>query len=93
MNIVHVKAAGDLLVNYSEISQLINNSDRVIITNDGKNEAVIIPFCEYERYEMYLHNSNIMQKLTEAELLADDPKNWINLDEMLKAWDNWGVQS
>ena len=93
MNNVHVKAVGDLLVNYSEIAQLINNNDRVIISNDGKNEAVIIPYCEYEQYELYLHNSIIMQKLAEAESIADDPKNWINLDEMLKAWDNWGVDN
>ena len=89
MNNVHVKAVRDLRNNYPEISQILKNSDRVIITNNGKSEAVIIPFDEFERYEEYTHIRYVKQKLAEAESIANDPENWAKIDELFSAWDAW----
>ena len=88
---LHVKAVRDLRNNYPEISQIIKNSDRVIITNNGKSEAVIIPFDEFERYEEYTHIRYVKQKLAEAEAIADNPDNWVKIDKLFETWDGWSA--
>jgi len=35
---------------------------------------------EFERY--------VKQKLAEAESTADDPENWVEIDELFSAWDS-----
>jgi len=85
----HVKAVRDLRNNYAEIAQLVRNRNQVIITNNGRSEAVLIPFEDFERYEEFLHIRYVKEKLAEAEARADDPDEWIGVDELFAEWDNW----
>jgi prevent-host-death family protein len=85
----HVKAVRDLRNNYPEIASIIKRRDNVIITNNGKSEAVIIPYEEYVNYEEYLHIRYVKEKLAEAEAIAGNPDEWINADELFKEWDDW----
>jgi prevent-host-death family protein len=87
----HVKAIRDLRNNYSEVAKHVKNRDHVIITNNGKSEAVLIPYDEFERYEEFLHIRYIKEKLAEAESKADNPNEWLTIDELLKEWDSWGA--
>ena len=84
-----MKAVRELRNNYSEIAQIVKNRDHVIITNNGKSEAVLIPYDEFERYEEYLHIRYVKEKLAEAEAIAGDPEQWITLDELFKDWNSW----
>jgi len=85
----HVKAVRDLRNNYPEVAQIIRNRDHVIITNNGKSEAVLISYEEFEKYQEFLHVRYVKEKLAEAEALADDPGNWIDVDDLFKDWDAW----
>ena len=85
----HVKAVRDLRNNYAEVAQIVRNRDHVIITNNGKSEAVLISYDEFEKYEEYLHIRYVKEKLAEAEALADNPDEWIEVDEFFRMWDNW----
>lgn len=85
----HVKAVRDLRNNYAEVAQIVKNRDNVIITNNGKSEAVLIPYDEFERYEEYLHIRYVKEKLDEAATMADDPSQWTSLDELFRDWDSW----
>jgi len=85
----HVKAVRDLRNNYPEVAQIIRNRDHVIITNNGKSEAVLISYEEFEKYQEFLHVRYVKEKLAEAETLADDPGNWIGVDDLFKDWDAW----
>ena len=85
----HVKAVRDLRNHYPEVAQIVRNRDHVIITNNGKSEAVIIPYEEFERYEEYLHIFYVKGKLAEAEAIAGDPGEWIGIDELFREWDRW----
>ena len=86
----HVKAVRDLRNNYPELAQIVRNRDHVIITNNGKSEAVLIPYGEFEKYEEFLHIRYVKEKLAEAEAIADNPDEWISVDELFKEWDSWG---
>ena len=85
----HVKAVRELRNNYSEVSKIIKNRDHVIITNNGKCEAVIIPYDELKNYEEFLHIRYVKEKLAEAEAAADNPDEWISADKLFTEWDSW----
>ena len=85
----HVKAVRDLRNNYTEVSRFVKNRDHVIITNNGKSEAVLIPYDEFERYEEFLHIRYVKEKLAEAEALAENPDEWLTVNELFKEWDSW----
>jgi len=85
----HVKAVRDLRNNYSEVAKIIKNRDHVIITNNGKSEAVLIPYDEFDKYEEYLHVRYVKEKLLEAEAVSDNPDEWMSIDELFKEWDAW----
>jgi len=85
----HVKPVRDLRNNYPEVAQIIRNKDHVIITNNGKSEAVLISYDEFERYQEFLHVRYVKEKLAEAEALSAKPDEWIGIDELLSEWDNW----
>ena len=85
----HVKAVRDLRNNYPEVARIIKNRDHVIITNNGKSEAVLIPYEDMEKYQEYLHIRYVREKLAEAEAVADNPDEWAGIDDVLKNWDDW----
>lgn len=85
----YVKAVRDLRNNYSELANIIKNRNHVIITNNGKSEAVLISYDEFERYEEYLHVRYVKEKLAESEALASNPDEWIDVDELFNEWDDW----
>ena len=86
----HVKAVRDLRNNYPEVAQIIKNRDHVIITNNGKSESVLIPYEHLEDYQEYLHIRYINEKLAEAEELADNPNNWLTVEEVMQNIKNRG---
>ena len=85
----HVKAVRDLRNNYSEVALIIKQRDHVIITNNGKSEAALIPYEHLAKYQEYLYCEYVREKLAEAEAVEDNPDEWINVEELFKNWDNW----
>lgn len=81
----HVRPVRELRNNYPEIATLIKQKDRVLITNNGKGEAVILGLEEYQRYEQILHEKYIDEKLAEAEKeAADSNTQWISHEDFWK---------
>jgi prevent-host-death family protein len=87
----HVKAVGDLRDNYPEVAKIIKNRNHVVITNNGKSEAVLIPYEDFEQYQEFAHIRYVKEKLAEAEAVADNPDEWISSDELFEEWDEWDV--
>ena len=85
----HVKAVRDLRNNYPEVARIVKQRDHVIITNNGKSEAVLISFEEFEKYQEFLHIRYVKEKLAEAEAIADNPDEWMDIDDFFKEWDAW----
>ena len=72
---VHVRPVRDLRNNYSELSEIVRNHDQVIITNNGKGEAVLINIDEYAAFEEYFHKRYVAKMLAEAEAEANNPNS------------------
>jgi len=85
----YIKAVRDLRNNYPEVAKIVKNRDHVIITNNGKSEAVLISFEDFERYQEFLHIRYVKEKLAEAEAIADNSAEWIDVENLFKEWDAW----
>ncbi|MDR2546141.1 MAG: type II toxin-antitoxin system Phd/YefM family antitoxin [Lachnospiraceae bacterium] len=85
----HVKPIRELRNNYPEVAQIVKDQNHVIITNNGKSEAVLISFDEFERYQEFLHIRYVKEKLAQAESIAANPDEWMEVDDLFKEWDAW----
>ena len=89
MYTTYVKPVRDLRNSYSEVAKIVKNRDHVIITNNGKSEAVLISFEEFEKYQEFVHIRYVKEKLAEAEAIADNPDEWTEVVDLFKEWDAW----
>ena len=63
----------DLRNNYNEIISLANEGNQVIITQNGREAAVVIGTEAFKEYEHFLHRLYIKQELAKAKEMAKDP--------------------
>jgi prevent-host-death family protein len=82
----HVRPTRDLRNKFAEIKDILNNHDQVIITNNGRGEAVLISMEDYAQYEEYLHRRYVLEKLDEAGRLEANPQT-----EFIRSEDFWGL--
>ena len=88
---VHVRPSRDLRNKYAEMSKILKDHSPIIITNNGRGEAVLIGIDDYADYEEYLHRRYVKEKLAEAEAEAGKldavwighEEFWQKIDEML----------
>lgn len=74
--------SADIKTNYAELVAMLKEHDQIILTNNGKNEAVIISFEDYAEIKEYLQKKYLNEKLDEAETAAADPKTkWLEHEE------------
>jgi len=75
----------DLRNNYNEIISLANEGNQIIITQNGREAAVVIGTEAYNEYERYLYKQYIKQELVlTKERSKDENTNWISEDDF---WD------
>jgi prevent-host-death family protein len=81
----YVRPSRDLRNNFTELREIIKNHDHVIITNNGRGDAVLIDIEDYKAYEEYLHLRYVDEKLDEAERVAANPNaKWYGHEEFWK---------
>ena len=72
----------DLRNNYSEILKLANEGNQIIITQNGREAAVVIGTDIYKEFQLFLHHQYISQELAKAKEKAKDPNTkWLSEDE------------
>jgi len=78
----HVRPSRDLRNNYAELAGIVKNRDQVIITNNGRGEAVLIGIDEYAEFQEFAHRRYVKEKLAEAKAYAASPDAvWLSEDE------------
>lgn len=82
----HVRPSRDLRNNYSELAGLVKEHNQVIITNNGRGEAVLIGIEDYAQYEEFLHRRYVAQELEKAEQEAKkEGMQWVEHGDVWKA--------
>jgi PHD/YefM family antitoxin component YafN of YafNO toxin-antitoxin module len=83
---VHVKELDDIKTQYTDFVNKLNEHDRIILKNNGKNEAVLINIDDYNEFESFAHKNYIKKKLKETENLVENKNvGWIDEGEF---WEN-----
>lgn len=65
----YVRPSRDLGYKYSEIANIVKEYNHVIITNNGRGEAVLIGIEEFADYEEYVHKKYVLSELKKAEVM------------------------
>ena len=79
----YARPSRDLRNNYAELSKIVNNRDQVIITNNGREETVLIGIEDFRLYEKFLHQCYIAEELAKAKAnAADTNAKWAAHDEV-----------
>ena len=78
----YARPVRDLRNNYGEIIKLANEGNQIIITQNGREAAVVIGTEFYKEFELFLHRQYIRNELAKAKEKAKDPNTkWISEDE------------
>ena len=77
----YARPVRDLRNNYSEIIDLANEGNRIIITRNGREAAVVIGAEAYKDFEIYLHKQHIKRELAKTKERAKDADaKWLTED-------------
>ena len=77
----------DLRNNYNEILSLANEGNQIIITQNGRESAVVIGAKAYKQYEEYLYKQYINSELALRKEMTNDPNfKWLSEEEF---WENF----
>ena len=83
----YARPVRDLRNNYSEIINLANEGNQVIITQNGREAAVVIGTQAYKEFEDFLHQQYIKNELAKTKKRAKSPNaKWLSEDEF---WDDF----
>lgn len=79
----HVRPSRDLRNNYGELADMVKRHDQVIITNNGRGEAVLIGIEDYAQYEDFLHQRYVTEELAKARAqAADSNTEWLTHEQV-----------
>jgi prevent-host-death family protein len=79
----YARPVRDLRNNYTEIAALANTGNQIIITNNGREEIMVIGRDEYKAYESFIHREYIKRELAKAKEQAKDPSTrWYSEEEV-----------
>lgn len=70
MKNTYARPVRDLRNNYNEIIALANAGNQIIITQNGREAAVMLGTEAYKEYEIFLHRQHINLELAKAKKKA-----------------------
>jgi len=83
----YARPVRDLRNNYNEILDLVEGGNKVIITKNGRESAVVIGAELYRDVELFLHKQYIKRELAAADAEARNPDTkWLSESEF---WDDF----
>ena len=91
----YTRPVRDLRNNYNEIINLANEGNQVIITQNGREAAVIIWTSIYKEFETFLHRQYIKKELARVKEKAKDPSTkWLSEDEFWNGFEDilWNIE-
>ena len=82
---IYARPVRDLRNNYSELVGITKEHNHIIITNNGRDETVLMSIEDYHLCQEYLYKRYVREKLAEVENVADQATTWLDEDEFWKA--------
>ena len=80
---VHARPVRDLRNNYAELAKMTKDHQHIIVTNNGKDETVLMSVDDYNMCRDFLHTRHILNELEQAGKEAGDADTvWLSHDEV-----------
>ena len=80
---VHARPVRDLRNNYAELARMAKNHEHIIVTNNGRDETVLMGIEDYNLCREFLHTRYILKELEQAHIEASSPDAiWLTHDEV-----------
>ena len=87
MRNTYARPVRDLRNNYNEIIELANAGNQIIITQNGREAAVVIGTQAYREYETFQYKQKIKRELSKTKESANNPNTeFISEDDF---WDGF----
>jgi len=84
----YARPVRDLRNNYNEILELANAGNQVIITQNGREAAVVLGTEAYKEYEQFLYRQFINANLAKAKKKAKKSKTkWVEEGEFWEGFE------
>jgi len=84
----YARPVRDLRNNYNEIINLANDGNQIIITQNGREAAVVIGTKAYKDFELFLYRQYIKRELAKSKEKAKGPNaEWLSEDEFWEGLD------
>ena len=64
---IHARPVRDLRNNYAELAQMTKEHKHIIVTNNGKDETVLMSVDDYNLCREFLHTKYVLKELGLAE--------------------------
>ena len=85
----YARPVRDLRNNYNEIISMVNEGNQVIITQNGREAAVVIGTQAYREYEDFRYRQYIKQELADTKERAKDPQTqWLSEEEFWEGFED-----
>jgi len=82
---VHARPVRDLRNNYSELAKMTKSHQHIIVTNNGRDETVLMSVDDYNLCREFLHTQYVLNELKAAEAEAANTDERFTLDEVFGA--------
>jgi len=84
----YARPVRDLRNNYNEILELANAGNQVIITQNGREAAVVLGTEAFKEYERFLHRRYINAQLAKAKKKAKKTNTkWLEEDDFWEGFE------
>ena len=85
----YARPVRDLRNNYSEILKLAGEGNQIIITQNGREAAVVIGTEAYKEFELFMYRQYIKNELLKTKKKAKDPDAvWLSEDEFWSGFED-----
>ena len=75
----------DLRNNYAELARMTKESKHIIVTNNGKDETVLMGIEDYNLCREFLHTRYVLSELEQAQAEAKSPDtSWLSHNEVFE---------
>ena len=79
---IHARPVRDLRNNYAELAKMTKEHNHIIVTNNGKDETVLMSIDDYNLCREFLYTKHILKELELSEIEAASSEKRLTHDEV-----------
>ena len=79
---IHARPVRDLRNNYAELAKMTKEHNHIIVTNNGKDETVLMSIDDYNLCREFLYTKYVLKELELSEIEVANIENRLTHEEV-----------